>query len=134
MEEQSNRRVQSAVEQTISRHQQDPDWNEISQFAVKMLNSMPYEKATELQTRFRQGDIQTIDRYLTVVKEEYEKIKYPQLRNKQAQSQNKMAPPGIESANAAHKPVTPDLDMSKLGSMTNEQQTTFLREWMRSKK
>lgn len=116
---------QQQLNQVVSRYSSDAEWSNIQKYAENVLNTLPYQQSHAIRTRLQSGDIDFLNDFLQVSKDEYYKSKNPTLPQTIQSTVVKpvVKPPVVETAGTGI--TTPDLknfDTKKLGQMTNDAQ------------
>ena len=118
------------LDAVVSKYVSDPRWSEMQTYVDKVLDSMPYNESKQIRDRIESGDIQYIDGFLKTAREcFYEtnggtKVPTPQQANVAPQPPRPVIkPPVLEGGGVgvSAAPASSSVDLSKLGSMTNDE-------------
>lgn len=130
-QEAEKQRVVDNFNHTMGKYFQDPNFQAINQLALEKLNNLPYAQAVQIKQAMENYDSQTIDAYMTVVRNEYYGAnQVPTIQRKQPTAvKQSIKPPYVESAGAATVPPgnpTTEIDYSKLRGLSVDQQAEVL--------
>lgn len=131
-QEADRQRVVDNFNHTMGKYFQDPNFQAINQLALEKLNNLPYAQAVQIKQAMDNYDSQTIDAYMSAVRNEYYGAnQVPTIQRKQPVPQAKpsMKPPFVEGAGAATVPPgspTTEIDYSKLRELSVDQQADII--------
>lgn len=130
-QEAEKQRVVDNFNHTMGKYFQDPNFQAINQLALEKLNNLPYAQAVQIKQAMENYDSQTIDAYMTAVRNEYYGAnQVPTIQRKQpSPAKPTIKPPYMESAGAATVPPgnpTTEIDYSKLRGLSVDQQAEVL--------
>lgn len=127
-------RVVDNFNQTMGKYFQDPHFQEINQLALEKLNNLPYAQAVQIKQAMDNYDIQTIDAYMSAVRNEYygaSNMPSIQRKNVAVPQRPAVKPPFVESAGASTQPPgnpTTQIDYSKLSRLSNDEQAQLIAQ------
>lgn len=130
-QEAEHQRVVDNFNHTMSKYYQDPNFQGINQLALEKLNSLPYAQAVQIKQAMDNYDVNTIDAYMTAVRNEYYGANNVPTIQKKQQPKPAIKPPYVESAGAATVPPgnpTTEIDYSKLRGLSVDQQANILSQ------
>ena len=125
-EQQAKEKMQNDFNGVYNKYSQDPNFHEIDNLAQQRLEELPYKQAKIIQQAFDTCNTTLIDQYMAAVRDDfYHTNSQHQVQNPIKQAiRPKVNPPYIESGGTSkpQAPVARQIDYSKLGNMTTDQQ------------
>lgn len=126
---------QQQIQSVYDKYAQDPNFADIDRYAAQRLQQLPYQQAVQIQNALRSNNAKVVDAYMAAVRDEYYRSRgYIPAEEAQkakevpvatpAKPVQKAKPPFAEPTGVAKQNVqtTKNLDYSKLGKMTLDQQ------------
>lgn len=122
-------RMEQSFNDALAPYTNDPNFAQIDALALQKLNEMPYAQAVQIKEALERKDPQIMGAYYAAVTNEfYGRNNVPTITPKRVQ---RPAPPYVEPTGAANVPpeaTTRQIDYSKLGKLSTDQQARLVRE------